>query len=494
MERNPENGNAASRTFGNELFGVSSRARRSHEPKPPSPGMEFDIQRVHQAIPELPSGLLSETARIGILLTNKLGRVIDVNTHALEMFGYTRAELVGRAVETLLPEHLRHSHEKHRSACASQPHARHLGLGMELIARRKDGSQFPVEIGLEPLVANNEVLISCTVIDITGRKKIERQREQSQRLEAIGQLAGGVAHDFNNLLAVILGSADMAFESLPPDHPAGQKVALIRQAAMSAADLTRQLLAFSRQQLIQPRVLDLNEVISRTRDLLDRLIGKNIQIAVILEPSLGTVKADPGQIEQVILNLALNARDSMTQGGHLRIETRNIELDESYVASHEFVAPGQYVMISVQDTGCGMDRETQSRIFEPFFTTKELGKGTGLGLAVDYGIVRQSRGYVALLRSSGNTYCQMSAVPAPRFLVVAKTLDFRADPRRRRENRAAPPRNDNCGGGEDEGCQQSQDMSGFTARQAKARPSRSTSRASPKRPSPVKKPRQVHRA
>ena len=265
---------------------------------------------------------------------------------------------------------------------------------MELPARRKDGTEFPAEISLGPLVTKEGVLVSSTIVDITGRKKMEGQLRQSQRMEAIGKLAGGVAHDFNNLLAVILGSADVVLDKLPADHPSRRKLELIRQAGSSAADLTRQLLAYSRQQMLQPRVLDLKEIVGRTQVLLSRLIGENIQFTISLEPSLGQVKADPGQIEQVLINLAVNARDAMPQGGHLRIEARNVQLDDSYKQTHSPVNPGPYVMITVEDSGCGMNRETQARIFDPFFTTKELGKGTGLGLATVYGIVKQSEGYI----------------------------------------------------------------------------------------------------
>ena len=223
---------------------------------------------------------------------------------------------------------------------------------------------------------------------------MERQIRLSQRMEAIGELAGGVAHDFNNLLAVILGSADVAIDELPPEHSVTKKIETIRKAGSSAADLTRQLLAFSRQQLLQPRILDLKEVVDRALQLLRRLIGENIEIAISLEPLLGCVKADPGQLEQILLNLAVNARDAMPRGGKLTIGASNVELDNSYRDDHLVVIPGRYVMLAVEDTGCGMNRETQSRIFDPFFTTKEVGKGTGLGLATVYGIVKQSGGYI----------------------------------------------------------------------------------------------------
>lgn len=346
--------------------------------------------------------LLAETAPMGILLADELGRIIDANTQALHMFGYERGELIGESIERLLPERLRSLHQGHRSRFIKEPQTRPMGLGMELLACRKDGTEFPVEIGLGPLVTKEGVLVSSTIMDITGRKKMEGQLRLSQRMEAIGKLAGGVAHDFNNLLAVILGCSDVALDALPPDHPAVRNVEKIRQAGSSAADLTRQLLSFSRQQMLQPRVLHLKEIVKRTQDLLAHMIGDNILLAISFEPSLGCICADPGQIEQVILNLAINARDAMPNGGRLSIEARNADLDESYKQEHQQVIPGHYIMIAVEDSGCGMDPETQARVFDPFFTTKELGKGTGLGLATVYGIVKQSGGYIWVYSEVGH--------------------------------------------------------------------------------------------
>jgi PAS domain S-box-containing protein len=337
---------------------------------------------------------LVETAPTGIVIADPTGRITDVNAQALRMFGYDRGDLIGKPLETLVPDRLRESHQGHRSNYTRGPHARPMGVGMELFARRKDGTEFPVEIGLGPLVTKEGVLVSSIIVDITSRKQIEQQLRLSQRLEAVGKLAGGVAHDFNNLVAVILGCAEVVLDALPADHHAVKKVEMIRQAGSSAADLIRQLLAFSRQQMLQPRVLDLKEIVERTRGLLHSLIGENIELRISLDPSLGRVKADPGQIEQVLMNLGVNARDAMPGGGRLTIEARNVELDESYHDEHQPVVPGRYVMLAVEDTGSGMDRETQSRIFDPFFTTKELGKGTGLGLATVYGIVKQSGGYI----------------------------------------------------------------------------------------------------
>jgi two-component system, cell cycle sensor histidine kinase and response regulator CckA len=338
--------------------------------------------------------LLLETAPMGIVITDQQGRVVQANAEMLRMFGYEKEELIGETIEILLPERFRCSHKLHRSGYMQEPQSRPMGVGMELLATRKDGTEFTVEVSLGPLLTREGALVSSTIVDITARKQMEQQLRLSQRMEAIGKLAGGVAHDFNNLLTVILGSADVALGTLSPESPARRKLELIRLAGSSAADLTRQLLAFSRQQMLQPRVLELKEIVNRARNLLARLIGDDISLTVSVEPSLGCICADPGQIEQVLLNLAVNARDAMPKGGRLSIEARNTVLDESYKQEHQQVIPGQYVMIAVEDSGSGMDRKTQARIFDPFFTTKELGKGTGLGLATVYGIVKQSGGYI----------------------------------------------------------------------------------------------------
>jgi two-component system cell cycle sensor histidine kinase/response regulator CckA len=233
--------------------------------------------------------------------------------------------------------------------------------------------------------------IECIARDITGRKRLEEQFLQSQKMEAVGRLAGGVAHDFNNLLTVITGYSAQAMETLGPDNPLYREIDEIFKAGERAAALTRQLLAFSRQQERTPRMLDLNVIMDR---MLRRVLGEDVELVTALNPVLDSVYADPGQMEQVIVNLAVNARDAMRTGGRITVETSNVELDDAYARQHPGVICGDYAMLSVSDTGCGMDAETQAHIFEPFFTTKPEGEGTGLGLSTVFGIVHQSGGHI----------------------------------------------------------------------------------------------------
>lgn len=260
--------------------------------------------------------------------------------------------------------------------------------------RKKDGTIIDVELTAHSFTFSNRPARLIQVTDISARRSLEEQLRQAQKMEAIGQLAGGVAHDFNNLLTAINGYSVLALGKLSPDELSRQYVAEIKRAGERASALTRQLLAFSRRQILQTIVLDLNLVVSEMEKMLRRLIGESVELTTALDPKLGNVKADAGQIEQVIMNLVVNARDAMPDGGKLTIETKNVYLEENYAMQHLSVRPDLYTMLAVSDTGTGMDAETQKRVFEPFFTTEETGKGTGLGLSTVYGIVKQSGGSI----------------------------------------------------------------------------------------------------
>jgi signal transduction histidine kinase len=254
------------------------------------------------------------------------------------------------------------------------------------------------DLGMRFAIALN-LLLDDLAFRVAERERIEERLRQSQKMEAIGNLAGGVAHDFNNMLSVILGYSDLALSSLRPTDPARADLEEVKRAADRARDITRQLLAFSRKQILAPKVLDLNAVLSGMEKMLRRLLGEGVELSLLTFTDLGKIKADPGQLEQIVMNLAVNARDAMPEGGNLALETAVVELDATYAVQHPDVTPGRFVMLAVSDTGQGMSEEVRARIFEPFFTTKE--KGTGLGLATVFGIVRQSGGHIWVYSEEG---------------------------------------------------------------------------------------------
>jgi PAS domain S-box-containing protein len=333
-----------------------------------------------------------------VVATSPSGIVIFWNQFAENLYGWTADEAVGKHIMELTPAPFmrEHGHEiVDRTASGGS-------WTGEFLVQGKSGKPFPALLTSSPFLDEKGTIIGLVgvSIDLTERRSLEEQFRQSQKMDAVGRLAGGIAHDFNNLLTVIRLNTEIIIEGLDPSDPRADDVKQIRSAADRASALTRQLLAFSRKQILQPRVLDLNTVVTSLEPMLRRLIGEDISISVA-PGARGYVVADPGQLEQVLVNLVVNARDAMPQGGRITIETMNKELDENYSSEHSPVIPGRYIALAVGDTGIGMDKDTREHAFDPFFTTKEAGKGTGLGLATVYGIVKQSGGYVWIYSEPG---------------------------------------------------------------------------------------------
>ena len=331
------------------------------------------------------------------------GVVLSWSPQAERVFGWPASEAVGGKLSTtIIPPRFREAHERGLAHFLGTGEGPVLNQRIEITGLRRDGREIPVELTITPVRLGGAWLFSAFLRDISERKLLEAQLRQAQKMEAVGRLAGGIAHDFNNLLTAIIGYTDLALADLREGDPMRQDMEEILRAAHRAAGLTRQLLAFSRQQVLAPRVLDLNEVVQTVDKMLGRLVGEDIELQSVLAPGLGHIKADPGQLEQVIVNLAVNARDAMPTGGKLTIETADVEMAETRGRDLTTVPAGRYVMLAITDSGTGMDEDTKARIFEPFFTTKEQGKGTGLGLATVYGIVKQSGGFIWVYSEPGH--------------------------------------------------------------------------------------------
>jgi PAS domain S-box-containing protein len=344
---------------------------------------------------------LFETAQDGILILDaETGLITDVNPFLMVLLDYSREELVGKALWDIgLFKDIEASKIAFRQLIAEQ-YVRYEDLPL----KTKGGQSINVEFVSNVYGVMGKRVIQCNIRDITKRKQAEHSEEQSrqaQKMEAIGELAGGVAHDFNNALGVILGNCEMLEARVDLTPPSREMIGEIYNAGTYAKNLTRHLLAFGRRQVLQPVFLDLNATVTRVAGMLSRMIGDDVQLSSVLHYGVGTVKVDPVQIEQILMNLAVNARDAMPQGGKITIETANVEIDEQHAREHVASKPGRYVTLSVGDTGVGMNKETQSRIFDPFFSTKAVGKGTGLGLSTVFGIVKQSAGSIGVASEPG---------------------------------------------------------------------------------------------
>jgi two-component system cell cycle sensor histidine kinase/response regulator CckA len=344
---------------------------------------------------------LFETAQDGILILDaQKGSITDVNPYLMKLLDYSHQEFLGKALWDIgLFKDIEASKEAFKELQAKQ-YVRYEDLPLKTRA----GQTINVEFVSNVYGVNGDQVIQCNIRDITKRKHAEESEQrilQAQKMEAVGQLAGGLAHDFNNLLGVILGYCELLTDREDLAETARQMIGNIGTAGLSAKKLTQDLLAFSRRKVLQPVVMDLNEAVDHIHPMLERLIGDDIELDNVLSNDLGTITADPNHIEQVLMNLAINARDAMPKGGKITFETTNVEIDEAYAQQHVPMNAGRYVMLSVRDTGTGMDLETQAQIFDPFFTTKDCGKGTGLGLSTVFGIVKQSGGTIGVYSEPG---------------------------------------------------------------------------------------------
>jgi PAS domain S-box-containing protein len=370
-------------------------------------GLVEDVSEHRQA----QAAVLESTARLqavlnaaleGIVLIDPLGIIQLVNPSVQKMFGYPPEELLGQNVKILMPAPWREEHDGYLARYKATGQARIIGIGRQVEGRRRDGSIFPLDLAVSEVRHGGELFFLGTLRDITDRLRMEAEIRQTQKMEAIGRLAGGVAHDFNTLLGTIRGYSEMLLGTSPREGTSRRPVEQIHRAALRGAQLTRQLLAFSRRQEVQAQAIDLEKLLVDVEIMLERLIGEDVRLSREVEPRLDLVWGDPGELHQVILNLIVNARDAMPSGGSLTLSLRNLVADQEIAVEGGRLAPGPYVLLQVADTGMGMDEEVLKRIFEPFFTTKEPGKGTGLGLSTVHAIVRRSRGGIAVESRPGH--------------------------------------------------------------------------------------------
>jgi PAS domain S-box-containing protein len=372
---------------------------------------------------EARQGAILEAAHDAIMTMDAQLNIREFNPAAEQMFGYARLDILGRRVELLLPEVERAQQVGALNEYMTTGGGQLAGRQVELTGLRADGTEFPLELTVARIGSDNRTVLTAFVRDITERRALEEQLRQSQKLEAIGRLAGGVAHDFNNILMSIMGAADLLLMQLAPDDGARDEATEIKQSVDRGAGLTRQLLAFSRRQAVRPRMFALGDIVRGMDTMLRRLIGPEIDFEIICAPEPLLVVADSGQTEQVVLNLVVNARDAMPQGGRVTVRVEEVEVDETAAVALVEGKAGRYARLSVSDTGTGIDEQTRAKLFEPFFTTKDQGNGTGLGLSIVYGIVKQAGGYITVVSEPGRgasflIYLPIVSAPEP---VVAAT-------------------------------------------------------------------------
>ena len=342
-----------------------------------------------------------ETAVDGVILIDSHGTIRMFNPACEKLFGYTAAEALGKNVKLLMPDPYQREHDSYLKNYRETGEARIIGIGREVTGLRKDGTTFPMDLSVGEAIQDGESIFAGIVHDLTEKQKTQEQLIQAQRMESVGQLSGGIAHDFNNLLTVIIGNAELLTESLTSRPELTKLSNMIGAAGSRGADLTQRLLAFSRQQTLEPVEIDCNHFITSMEEILHRTLREDIEVLTFLEDKLWSAFADAAQLEAAILNLAINAQDAMPRGGTLTISSANIPLDEIYQEHHPEVPPGRYVMVAVTDDGEGMRPDVVEKAFEPFFTTKEVGEGSGLGLSMIYGFIKQSNGHVSIYSEPG---------------------------------------------------------------------------------------------
>ena len=362
-----------------------------------------DVKRTEEAVLEREERLRSiiETAPDAIITIDDHGIISTFSRHAEQMFGYEASEMIGENVKVLMPTPYREEHDGYLTHYKETGEKKIIGMGREVVARRKDGSTFPIHLAVNEMMIEGQRLFTGVLRDMTEEKAREEQLRQAQKMEAVGQLTGGVAHDFNNLLTAILGNLEMLEVWHGDDERSEKAISQAQEAAQLGAELTGRLLAFARRQPLEPKVISLSDMVLDINDLLARTLGETIEINTVLANPLDKTLVDPTQVRNALLNLAINARDAMPKGGQLTIETANVEFDEDYAREHADVTAGNYVLLSVSDNGTGMAPDIRDRVFEPFFTTKDVGMGSGMGLSMVYGFIRQSGGHVRLYSEVG---------------------------------------------------------------------------------------------